>query len=261
MKWLACLVAASFAYSTAALAADFPPPVAPAAYFPAAPPPYDWSGFYIGGNLGVGFNNTANATDTFGSTFATTSNKSFLVGAQVGANFEFWRFFVVGVEGTFGWLPNTQNTVNVTNTILAPGTNNTAVLTLNNQYVMMATGRLGYAWDRLLFYGKGGGAFVGTCRVVAGTCNPGLTVNNLPASFVLPGTPGTSTNNFGATVGLGLEWAIADNWSARAEWDTIFLQNQSFTVSGSTFGTDTITVNRNISIFTAGLNYKFSRNW
>src|SRR6516165_8435483 len=39
----------------------------------------------------------------------------------------------------------------------------------------------------------------------------------------------TSNNNFGATVGLGVEWAFGGNWSARAEWDAILLQNQSFT--------------------------------
>jgi hypothetical protein len=43
-----------------------PPPLAPAAYIPFAPPyPYNWSGFYIGGNLGAGFTNTGTATDTF----------------------------------------------------------------------------------------------------------------------------------------------------------------------------------------------------
>ena len=43
---------------------------------------------------------------------------------------------------------------------------------------------------------------------------------------------------------------------------TILLQNQSFTVFGSTFGTDTITVNnRSINMFTAALNYKFGGWW
>ena len=51
------------------------------AYIPIAPPyPYNWSGFYIGGNLGAGFNNGGSATDTFGSTFGTTANTSFLGG-------------------------------------------------------------------------------------------------------------------------------------------------------------------------------------
>ena len=96
--------------------------------------------------------------------------------------------------------PNTQNTVNVTNTTLVPGTTNTAAVTVNNRWVTMATGKLGYAWDRVLLYGKGGGAWVGTN-------SPGLTVNYVPASF----TSTNSNNNFDATVGLGVEWAFAGN--------------------------------------------------
>jgi outer membrane immunogenic protein len=98
---------------------------------------------------------------------------------------------------------------------------------------------------------KAAGAWVGTG-------SPGLTVNNSPASF----TGTSSNNNFGATVGLGVEWAFAGNWSARAEWDAILLPTQSFTVSGSAFGTDTISVNnRSINMFTAALNYKFGGWW
>ena len=71
-----------------------------------------------------------------------------------------------------------------------------------------------------------------------------------------------SGHNFAATVGLGVEWAFADNWSARAEWDAILLPTQIFTVSGGAFGTDTITVNnRSINMFTAGVNYKFGGWW
>ena len=112
MKWLACVVALSVAAGgTAALAADFPPPVAPspATYIPIAPPyPYNWSGFYIGGNLGASWNSPGSATDTFGSTFGTTTNTSFLGGGQVGVNYELWSFFVIGAEVMFDWLPNTK---------------------------------------------------------------------------------------------------------------------------------------------------------
>ena len=116
MKRLACVVALTVAGGTAALAADLPPPVPPAAYIPVAPPyPYNWSGFYIGGNLGAGFSNSNTATDTFGSTFGTAATTSFLGGGQVGVNYELWSFFVIGAEVMFDWLPNSQNTVNVTN--------------------------------------------------------------------------------------------------------------------------------------------------
>src|SRR6516225_794082 len=164
MKRLACVVALSVAGGVAALGADLPPLIAPPPYIPVALPyPYDWSGFYIGGNLGAGFNNTGSATDTFGSTFGTTTNTSFLGGGQVGVNYEFWSFFVIGAEAMFDWLPNTQNTVNVTNTTLVPGTTNTAAVTLNNRWVTMATGKVGYAYEgwSVLLYGKSGGAWVG----------------------------------------------------------------------------------------------------
>ena len=74
-----------------------------------------------------------------------------------------------------------------------------------------------------------------------------------------------SSNNFGWTAGLGVEWAFAGNWSARAEWDYIRLQNQSFTVAAGApggFAGDVISVNnRSINMFTAGLNYKFGGGW
>ena len=253
MKRILIASAVAFAAGGQAFAADLPPPMAPpprapAMYVPVVPL-YNWTGFYIGGNVGAGWNSTGSITDnlTPASTFGTTTNTSFLGGGQVGVNYELWSFFVIGAEVMFDWLPNTQNTVNVTNTTITPGTTNTAAVTLNNRWVTMATGKLGYAWDRVLLYGKGGGAWVGTS-------SPGLTVNNVPASF----TSTSNNSNFGATVGLGVEWAFAGNWSARAEWDAILLQNRSFTVSGSAFGTDTITVNnRSINMFTAALNYKF----
>ena len=138
LKRLACVVALSVAGGTAALTAELPPPVAPppsapAAYIPVAPP-YNWSGFYIGGNLGAGWSSPGSANDTFGSTFGTTTSTSFLGGGQVGVNYQFWSFFVIGAEAMFDWLPNTQNTVSVTNTTIVPGTTNTAAVTLNNRF-------------------------------------------------------------------------------------------------------------------------------
>jgi opacity protein-like surface antigen len=102
-------------------------------------------------------------------------------------------------------------------------------------------------------YGKGGGAFVGAN-------SPGLTVNGAPATF--SSTP--NSTNTGWTAGVGIEWAFAGNWSARAEYDYIGLQNQSYTVAAGAapFGGDTINVNnRAISIVTAGVNYKFDGGW
>jgi outer membrane immunogenic protein len=171
-------------------------------------------------------------------------------GGQVGVNYEFYGGVVIGAEAMFDWLPNTQNTITVTGG--GPAAGSTATATLNNRWLTTATGKLGYAWDRVLLYGKGGGAWVGTS-------NPGFTVNGAPASFT-----SSSSGNFGWTAGIGVEWAFAGNWSARAEYDYIGLQNQSFTVTPGTptFGGDVININnRNIQLLTAGLNYKFGGWW
>jgi outer membrane immunogenic protein len=259
-RLLLASVALCVGAGSAALAADlpppyYPPPRAPAAYIPIVAPLYNWSGFYIGGNLGAGWNSTGSITDTFGSTFGTTTNTSFLGGGQVGVNYEFWGGVVVGAEAMFDWVPNTSNTINVNNvnggTGLAAGNSGTA--TINDRWLTTATGKLGYAWDRVLLYGKGGGAWVGAS-------NPSFTVNGAATS-----TPFTSStnNNFGWTAGLGIEWAFAGNWSARAEWDYVRLQDQSFTVAGTgPFGGDVISINnRSINMVTAGLNYKFGGWW
>ena len=118
MKRLAFGLALSVAASSAALAADLPPPVAPplrapAAYVPVAAAPYNWSGFYIGGNLGAAWNSGGSVSDTFGSTFSGSGQTTkFVGGGQVGMNYEFRERVVIGAEAIFDWLPNTTNTFN-----------------------------------------------------------------------------------------------------------------------------------------------------
>jgi outer membrane immunogenic protein len=253
-RLLLASVALCVGAGSAALAADLPPPMAPpprapATYIPVVPL-YNWSGFYIGGNLGAGWNSGGSVSDTFGSTFSGSGQTTkFLGGGQVGVNYEFWGGVVVGAEAMFDALPNTTNTFTAVGA--GPAAGSTASATFNNRWLTTATGKLGYAWDRVLLYGKAGGAWVGAN-------NPNLTVNGLGQTL-----SSSTTNNFGWTAGVGVEWAFAGNWSARAEYDFIGLQNQSVTVAGGgPFAGDTININnRNISMFTAGLNYKFGGWW
>lgn len=230
------------------MAADLPAPALPQIY-KEPPAVYNWTGFYVGGNIGAAWQGLSgtNYFDTIGSTFTAPTNVQFMGGAQVGVNYEFWNNVVIGAEAMFDWLPNTTNA-----SITATAPDGTAAFlgTINNRWLTTATGRLGYAWDRVLFYGKGGAAWVGP------SSNPGISIGTVPATL-------SSSNNpdFGWTAGFGLEWAFWNNWSLRAEYDFIGLTNaKTFTVSpGPTiFGGDVITYNyRNISIVTAGVNYKF----
>jgi outer membrane immunogenic protein len=118
-----------------------PPPRAPAVYYP-PPPIYNWTGFYIGGNLGAGWNSGGSVSDTFGSTFTGSGQTTkFLGGGQVGVNYEFGGGVVVGAEAMFDWLPNTTNTWNVAGGGAAAGS--TASATFTNRWVTTATGKLG----------------------------------------------------------------------------------------------------------------------
>jgi outer membrane immunogenic protein len=75
-----------------ARAADLPTPV-PIPSPAYLPPVYNWTGFYIGGNIGAGWSGLSdtntNFSDTLGSTFSASTNAQFLGGGQVGVNYEF----------------------------------------------------------------------------------------------------------------------------------------------------------------------------
>lgn len=228
----------------AAWAADLPlkAPVVPASY--------DWTGFYLGGNLG-GANGTSSFSDTLRpppsnnyTTFSSSSLTSFLGGGQLGVNYEFQSGLVIGAEAMFDWLANMPTTFTATNPRAG-----TASGTINNRWITMATGKVGFAWDRLLGYGKLGGAWVGggTNSFTAGVTPVGVSLGSTSAGW---------------TAGAGLEWAFAGNWSVRAEYDFIGLQNQTFTVPrvpATRFAGDTININnRTIQMITVGVNYKFS---
>jgi outer membrane immunogenic protein len=245
--WLAAL---AFAWlggaSSAALAADLPLPAPPP---PPINPVYNWTGFYIGGNLGAGWSGLANNfSDTLGSSFTAGTNTQFAGGAQVGVSYQFWGGVVIGAEAMFDWLTVSHNTpVTATD---PTGTVAANIGTTDAQWLTTATAKLGYAFDRVLLYGKGGAAWVATTSPSIAIAGGG------PASF-------SSVNNTTVstwTAGFGLEWAFYDNWLVRAEYDFIALPNQTLTVAPATptFGGDVITfTNRNLSIFTVAIDYKF----
>jgi outer membrane immunogenic protein len=244
MKRVALLMALNFVggagWSTAGLsvawAADLPlkAPMMPA---------YDWTGFYLGGNLGAA-NGTSSFSDSLRSTISSSNPASFIGGGQFGVNYQFHTGLVVGAEAMFDWLANEPTNFTASN--LRAGT---AAGTINNRWTTTVTGKVGFAWDRLLGYGKVGGAWVGQT-------NNALTVGATSAGL------SGSSSGAGWTAGAGLEWAFAGNWSLRAEYDFIGLQAQNLTVSrtpATRFAADTISfTDRTIQMITLGLNYRFS---
>jgi outer membrane immunogenic protein len=251
-KSLFCSVAAVsvlLGLSLSAEAADLPMAPAPPPRAPVfVPPPPSWTGFYIGGNAGAGWNH-GNISDSFGLfSWGANNSTTFVGGGQVGANYQI-SSVVLGIEGDFDWFANNNNSGGGTD--LANGS--TVQASNNGRWLTTLTGRLGVVgWDNFLFYGKGGGAWVGSNN---------LTLTNLTSGGSV--SLGNSNTNTGWTAGAGVEWMFARNWTARVEYDYVGLSSKSFTVPAAfpaaEVGDVISTNNRNIQMVTFGINYLF--NW
>jgi outer membrane immunogenic protein len=246
-KLLVGSVAAVALFSSgAAMAADMrPAPVYTKA--PMMAPPFSWTGFYIGGNIGGAWAHHNWDDSFFGLNFDDGNNNGvFIAGGQVGGNYQI-NNFVIGVEGTFDWAANNNNS---TTGIFVPGLKGNIVqITSNNTWITTLAGRLGVAYDRVLFYGKGGGAWIG---------NNGFTVTDVTTGASITGSNSNTTS--GWLIGAGLEWAFANNWSLKAEYDYIGLSGRTFTIpAGSPFlvGDTFTTGNNNIQMATVGINFRF----
>jgi outer membrane immunogenic protein len=217
--------------SASAFAADLParthvkaPPRVPA-------PIYSWTGYYIGGHLGGAFPSDANFS---GQTTGNNQDGRFLGGVQVGYDWQFAPNWVIGVEGQYSWLSGSVNAAFPTG----------IVYTNNQRGIGSVTGRLGYTWGPALLYVKGGYAVSDN--------NERVTTFGAPTAFAIEGN-----HRDGYTVGAGLEYMFARNWSAKVEYQYYNFGDAKFVVpaqlgSVGRFTTDDHTVK-------AGINYHF--NW
>jgi opacity protein-like surface antigen len=124
-------------------------------------------------------------------------------------------------------------------------------------WIASVTGKVGYAFGRTLFYGKAGVAwdhqdFSATCNLgpqngvlVQQQCNnPAGNITNLIS---------VSNNPVGWTIGYGVEFAIAANWSAKAEYNYFDFGTKSLTASDGT----QINSGLHMSAVKVGVNYRF----
>lgn len=229
-----------------ALAADLPqpaspPPQAPAAYIPTVAPVYNWGGIYFGANGGYGFGNSEWSDPNHLAGLGNTGNfgvTGFLVGPTVGVNFQ-TDAFVFGVEGDFdgSWLDGKSS-----NTYCSTLGFGAAQCETKNTWLGTLRARIGYAADRVLFYGTAGGAFG---NIEAGA-NGGF----------------QKSTKAGWTAGAGVEVAFADNWTARVEYLFVDLQNGTCNAANPC-GNDpgpvpaNQTVKFNANLIRLGVDYKF----
>jgi outer membrane immunogenic protein len=184
---------------------------------PAPPPPFTWSGVYLGGQIGYAWgsdNVSWSGTDEFlnvgGGSFG-EGPQGVIGGAHVGYNLQptsWFSWLVFGVEASVDGT-SLSKSIGVP---LADSAGVTGSLTASANAPVQGSfrGRLGIAFDRVLLYGTGG-----------------VAVTSINTSYVdttgfFTGVPGTSATisatRAGFTAGGGIEYAVTDNWSVQAEY-------------------------------------------
>ena len=107
------------------------------------------------------------------------------------------------------------------------------------------TGQVGYAFDNILGYIKGGAAVVGD-RYDTFTTNTNVMLDR------------ANTTRWGGTIGAGLEYGFAPNWSVGVEYDHIFLGNKNLNfVNAAGAAVMTHRIKQDVDIGLVRLNYKF----
>jgi outer membrane immunogenic protein len=150
-----------FLFASAAVAALFSNPAVAQSHADAASagPAYNWSGFYLGMNLGAGFSGDSQWSVTApcpaaGAPDAACGDKfdvhfnGVVGGAQAGYNLE-WDSFLLGFEGAIqgsGMQGSEQSKFNPFDDVYS----------LDVNWIGLASLRAGFAANRLLFYFKGG---------------------------------------------------------------------------------------------------------
>lgn len=222
------LMAAAFAAFAAPVAAADLIIDEPIAYTDAG---FDWSGFYAGLAGGYGSGTARSVGDVSGSITDTPLNGG-LLGVTLGGNVQY-DAFVLGLEGDILW----SGLGGSTTCTAAPAYSCNA----NVDWLGSLRGRVGYAMDSVLLFATGGLA-AGGGRGTITPDFPGLT-NQFSDTFI------------GWTAGAGVEVAVSDAMSVKAEYSYYNLGSR--TAPAGTIATGSSTVSPIVHAVKVGVNFRF----
>lgn len=221
----ASLAGAGFAVLALHPAAAADLPSRSGAPYYAAPPIFTWTGAYIGGNAGLNFGTFSGTGNTF---FG--NNFGGLYGITAGYNYQSGPL-VAGIEGDLDF-----GSVNGLGSA-GPGVNGSGNVTADGSIRL----RFGYAFDRALIYATGG--YTGA--------NMKGSVADFSAAPNIYASQSQYLNGF--TIGGGLEYAVTNNVSVKAE----YLFNDYGTANFFNGTRDNMWAGTSFSSLKAGINYHF----
>jgi outer membrane immunogenic protein len=236
---VATLIAVGQAATASINAADLPasePPSAPAHVLTA---PYSWTGFYLGGHAGgARVEDRATAVSTspliVTSTIDSVTSNSFLIGGQVGFNYQV-GIAVVGVEADGSWTNTTESTG-----VQPLGPGGLGNTTRKISWYGTATARAGAAWDNVLLYAKAGAAGM-NARYTSDIQENGVAKRQ-----------GVSDRRLGWTAGGGIEVGFYGGWSGKVEYAYL-----DFGTSGYWLAFPAADPWRHVHMVKAGINKRF----
>ena len=254
MKAIVLAGAAASLLTVSAFAADLGIPQAPPQIMV---PPFTWTTCYAGLHAGGGWGQK-DLTDSVGIlsnptlvpggfSSANLDVSGYMLGGQIGCNYQFTPNWVVGIEGVLSG-GNIGGTTSFATTVAVPG-DDTASFKSTTDFLASVTGRVGYAWDRWMLYSKGGVALVGD-RYHA---------SDALQTYAFDGTE----DRLGWTAGAGIEWAFTPLWSVKLEYDYYWFGQKSVsfidtTIIGAAIGVPFIApvnITQNIQVVTLGVNF------
>jgi outer membrane immunogenic protein len=199
---------------------------------------YDWSGFYLGINGGWGSSrNDWSNTSVFG--FGVGEGSHDATGGTVGGQLGYrWQAgnWVFGVEGQGNWADFSGSNVS----LIVPAVSNRSKIDAFG----LITGQVGYAWNNVLLYVKGGAA---------------VTDSKYEGQILGVTFDSVEKTRWGGTVGAGVEVAFAPGWSAGVEYNHLFLDSESHTFTSPILGVTRIDdIKQDVDLVTVRVNYKFS---
>jgi outer membrane immunogenic protein len=223
---------------------------------PYVEPRFSWTGCYVGGHVGGGIGSKA-MTDpvqlvqdsliapgtTTGVTTVTTSPTGAVIGGEIGCDYQFSSNVVMGIEGTAS-----GTTMKGSAQVGLPAGNpgDIALVQANNDFLAGVTGRIGYAFDNILIYGRGGFAVAGDKYDVSG----GTFAGGGPFHF-----QGVD-NRYGYVVGGGVDWAFTRHWSANVEYDYYGFGNGNILMTDQFSGTTgVVNVKQSVQVIKVGFNF------
>lgn len=186
--------------------ADGPPPSYPPGYTPPTYGPtltYDWTGVYAGGHVGAGVTERAwTYTDSAPSTDINHQNANGFAGGGFGGLQKQWGSVVLGAEAGWTWLGQ-----KATSSSSVPDRSLTSIV----DSLLLVTGKVGFAWENILAYGKGGYA-LGDVAFRTTTTSTGALLTS------------RSSHDAGWTAGVGLEYAVWRHVIFGVEYDYVRLE-------------------------------------